>query len=96
MASSVKWTRRVRAPTVFPTWAPPEMVLTDGYRTLAPERGTMGSWSPAPRGCHRAASSRTPRTLRPWNSRVTGGAVSVTGVHGLTFPALNLAPAGLS
>ena len=55
----------------------------------------MGSWSPAPRGCHKAASSRTPSTSRPWNSPLLGGDGSVSGTAGRTLVALKLAPAGL-
>ena len=45
---------------VSPTSAPPRTPLADGLSALAPDRSTRGVSSPAPGGCHRQATSRTP------------------------------------
>ena len=93
--SSWKCILRGLLPTVFPTWAPPEALLAEGKSTRAPDRDTIGSSSPAPRGCHRAASSRTPSTFRLWSRPLMGGSGSETGSAGRTLVVLKLAPAGL-
>ena len=58
---------------VSPTGAPPLTPLAEGSSALAPDRSTRGVSSPAPGGCHRAATSRMPSTLRLPNRPGTAG-----------------------
>ena len=82
---------------VCPTGAPPRTPLAEGISTLAPDRSTRGVSSPAPGGCHRAAASRRPRTLRLPNSPgPVGCIVEGSCTMGRTLLALNRAPAGWS
>ncbi len=81
---------------VRPTGAPPFTPRAEGRSAREPERSTNGVSSPSPGGCHRAATSRTPRTLRLPNSPAPAGWRFIRGTRGLTPLALNLAPAGWS
>ena len=77
--------------------SPSLIPLAEGMSPLEPDRSTRGVSSPAPGGCHRAATSRTPRTLRLPNSPGPAGWSSDgSGATGFTLSTLNRAPAGLS
>ena len=81
---------------VSPTNAPPLTLRAGGNSAREPERSTRGVSSPSPGGCHRAATSRTPRTLRLPNSPGPAGWRSARGTTGPMLLTLNLAPAGWS
>ena len=81
---------------VSPTSAPPLTPLADGVSPLAPERSTRGVSSPAPGGCHRAAASRTPRTLRlPNRPGPAGCRFDGSGTAGFHLPHLEPRPRGV-
>ena len=81
---------------VSPTSAPPLTLRAEGDSALEPERSTRGVSSRSPGGCHRAAASLTPRTLRLPSSPGPAGWKFMMGTRGMTLLTLNLAPAGWS
>ena len=82
---------------VCPTGAPPRTPLAEGISTLAPDRSTRGVSSLPPGGCHRAAASRTPRTLRlPKSPGPEGCSIAGSGARARTLLTWNRAPAGWS